>query len=551
MHSTTRDPPAPTLEARSPRELDRWDFAVCAALALAYLTLLLSTVHDLGYARDEGFYFQAARSYESWFELLATDFSRAMEPAIVDRYWSANHEHPALMKSLFALSHRYLFTGFQLFREQGTAYRFPGMVVSTLGVLVTYLWGARESGRLAGVVGALSLSLMPRVFYNSHLACFDMPVTALLVLTSYAFARSLAGGWGWSVATGIIYGLLLDTKHNAWLLPGAFGLHFLLTRGSSIVPELRAKRWPVPHAFPAMLLLSPLVFYAAWPWIWHDTLPRLRDYANFHLQHEYYNMAFLGQTYWKPPMPRLYAWVMTLATVPGVTLSLFVLGLVVCFWRRLSPLRLPSTPLLWLLCLAMCYAPWWSSNTPIFGGTKHWMTAYPFLCLFAGRGFAFLAARITALWPGKSWTRALEPAVTVAVLLGPLCMTLHSTPWGLSFYTPLVGGAPGAASLGLNRTFWGYTTGAMQGEINLRAPERGYVFVHDTALASWEMLRVDHRVRSDLRGGLSIPASSLALLHYEPHMRRVEYQTWVEYGHDAPAAVKTYDGVPIVWLYER
>ncbi len=119
------------------RKLDRWDLAVCVVLAVAYITLLLSTVHDLGYARDEGFYFQAARSYEAWFELLGTDFAAALEPATVDRYWSANHEHPALMKSLFALSHRYLFTSWQLWRKQGTAYRFHGIVVSKLGVLVT------------------------------------------------------------------------------------------------------------------------------------------------------------------------------------------------------------------------------------------------------------------------------------------------------------------------------------------------------------------------------------------------------------------------------
>ncbi len=104
-------------------------------------------------------------------------------------------------------------------------------------------------------------------------------------------------------------------------------------------------------------------------------------------------------------------------------------------------------------------------------------------------------------------------------------MTLHSVPWGLSFYTPLVGGAPGAASLGLNRTFWGYTTGALQGFINQRAPRHGNVYVHDTALQSWEMLRVDGRIRADLRGTLAIPGSALALYHHEPHMRRVEYQT--------------------------
>jgi hypothetical protein len=114
-----------------------------------------------------------------------------------------------------------------------------------------------------------------------------------------------------------------------------------------------------------------------------------------------------------------------------------------------------------------------------------------------------------------------------------------------------VGGAPGAASLGLNRTFWGYTTGAVQGFINERAPQRASVYVHDTALQSWEMFRADGRIRSDLRGTLSIPGSALALYQHEPHMHRVEYETWVDYGHAAPALVGTFDGVPVVWVYAR
>jgi 4-amino-4-deoxy-L-arabinose transferase-like glycosyltransferase len=528
------------------RQLDRRDLLLASGLALAYLALLLATVKDLGYARDEGFYFQAARSYEAWFELLHQDFWHTVQPGVVDRYWVVNHEHPALMKSLFAFSHRYLFTGFQLFREQGTAYRFPGMVLSALAVAVTYAWGARENGRWAGVVSALALALMPRVFYHSHLACFDMPVTSLLLVTTFAFARSLEGGLAWAILTGVLYGLLLDTKHNAWLLPGAFVAHFLLTRSVHAVRELCARRWAFPNAFLAMALISPLVFYLGWPWIWHDTVARLREYVAFHTGHEYYNMEFLGQTYWKPPMPRLYAWVMTLATVPGITLLLFGVGLVVSALRRARC----STPLLWLLCLLICYAPWWSDQTPIFGGTKHWMTAYPFLCLFAGQGFAFVAERLRELL-SQRWAQLAPPALAASVLLGPLYMTLHTGPWGLSFYTALVGGAPGAAELGLNRTFWGYTTGAVQGFIDQRAPQHSSVYVHDTALQSWEMLRTDGRIREDLRGTLNIAGSSLALYHHEPHMRRVEYETWVDYGHDAPAAVGSYDGVPVVWVYAR
>src|SRR4051812_29116621 len=72
------------------RKFERVDYLLCLALWLGYVALLLSTVQNLGYARDEGFYFQAARSYEGWFQLLHTDLKRAFEPATVDRYWSAN-----------------------------------------------------------------------------------------------------------------------------------------------------------------------------------------------------------------------------------------------------------------------------------------------------------------------------------------------------------------------------------------------------------------------------------------------------------------------------
>ena len=553
------------------RTFDRLDRVLSALLFCGYLALLLSTVKDLGYARDEGFYFQAARSYEGWFELLGTDFRRALEPATIDRYWSVNHEHPALMKTLFALSHRYLFEGVRLFREQGTAYRFPGMVLSALGVVVTYAWGKRALNRTAGLVAALSLAFMPRVFYHAHLDCFDLPVMTMLLVTTYAYARSLEAGLGWAIATGVLYGLLLDTKHNSWLLPGAFLAHFVLTRGAHAVRELRAGRVAMPSAFFAMVTISPLVFYVGWPWIWHDTARRIADYVAFHLGHEYYNMEFLGQTYWKPPMPRLYAWVMTLATVPGITLALFAIGLAVTVLLRVPRLRakladvkvldreapllarIPeeSTALLWVLCLLMCYAPWWSDQTPIFGGTKHWITAYPFLCLLAGRGFAVAAEQIRRLLP---WERASEltPHLLAAcVLVGPFAMTLHSEPWGLTFYTPLVGGAPGAATLGLNRTFWGYTTGALQDFLNARAPKNATVYVHDTALQSWEMMHEDGRVRDDLRGSLAISSSNVALYQHEQHMHRVEYEVWADYGHAAPAAVGTYDGVPVVWLYLR
>lgn len=523
------------------------DALITAALFVGYLAWLLQTAGSLGFMRDEGFYFSAARAYGDWFELLWQSPGQALTPSVADRYWAVNHEHPALIKSLFALSNRW-FSG--AFSEAGQSFRFPGMLLSSLAVALTFVWGRRTLGRAGGLVAALSFAFMPRVFFHAHLACFDLPVCAMWLVTSYVYMRSLASpARAWWVGAGVAYGLLLDTKHNSWIFPFAVLLHFVLTRGLPLLKDARnGGAWwrRVPLAWLSMSSLGPLLFYALWPWLWHDTVARLREYVAFHTGHEYYNMEFLGRTYWKPPMPHGYAWLMTLATVPLVTLTLSAVGA----WAARKPSETRSQHLFWAVSIFMSYAPWLSSGTPIFGGTKHWLTAYPFLCLFAGLGFTRVVAALRSwrpLWPA----RATAIVAAACVLLGPLVMTLHSHPFGLSAYTPLVGGAPGAASLGLNRTFWGYTTQSLAPFIDRTAPKRGVVYVHDTALQSFAMFQEDGRLRRDLRGSLDIGASDVALFQFEPHMSRVEQQIWVDYGSVAPDAIASFDGVPIAWAYRR
>lgn len=544
------------------------DPAIAWALAACYVALLLRTVHDLGYARDEGFYFRAAYDYKGWFDILFKDPASAFTQATVDAHFRTNHEHPVFVKSLFALSWKFLYYKLRLFAESGTAARFPAMVLAGTAVAVTYLWGKRAVGRLPGFVAALLLAMQPAIFYHSHLACFDVAVMSMWLVTTYAYFRSIESkSMAWAILTGLLYGLELNTKHNAWLLPPALIVHFVLTRGRrGLLRDLAAGRTRLPLALGAMATLGPVVFYATWPWLWFDTGRRLVEYVTFHVNHEYYNMEFLGVTYFRPPMPRLYAWVMTLATVPSITILCFVLGLVrsarelpfgrafraraVVEQRRLA--RAYSTRTLWLLCLFTSYAPWLSSNTPIFGGTKHWITAYPFMCLFAAVGFDWARRRIKSFAPERlRRLRGPDLLVAASVLAGPVVMTLHSHPWGLSAYVPLVGGEPGGASLGLNRSFWGYTTGAVQDFLNSRAPPHAEVYLHDTAFDSWVRYTHDGRIRKDLDGSLTLSATNVALYHHEQHMARVEYQLWVDYGTVAPAYVGAYDGVPIVWVYIR
>jgi hypothetical protein len=541
----------------------RW--AVAAALFALTLALLVETTEGLGYARDEGFYFHASRTYAAWFERLADDRAAAVAPAEIDRHFSVNAEHPALVKSLFALSNLVLERRWDLFDEPGTSFRFPAMVLAALAVAALYARAARSFGHPAGLVAACSFLFMPRVFFHAHLACFDVPITALFLFTVLAYERTLqTEGARWPIVTGILFGLALDTKHNAWFLPPLVAAHtgavLLLawrTRGGLAGAARRGAA-----ALGAMLALGPLVLVALWPWLWSDPVDRFLAYARFHLEHDYYNMELFGETYFRPPFPRTYAPVMTLFTVPLVTLAAAAVGAAsatVALWRdgasrANGAAARHRSPILWAGAVLVAYGPWLQASTPIFGGTKHWMPAYPFLALFAAAGFdRAVRAAEPLLTAGLAHLRgrALRAAFACCLTVGPAYQALSAHPWGLSAYTPIAGGAPGAATLGMNRGFWGYTTGSVVDYLNRAVPAGGRVYVHDTAWPSWQMLIEDGRLRADIQGSTSVAQADFALYHHEMHMQGEEYQTWVAFGTVRPDVVRGLDGVPVVWVYRK
>jgi hypothetical protein len=566
------------------RPVQAVDHVAGAALGALYVIGLLLTAGTLGFPRDEGFYFRAGRQYSRWYDLLFAGKREAFAQGTIDSIFSYNHEHPPLTKSLFGLSWEYLHEKSHVFAQASTAFRFPGMLWAGVALWVTYLLGTRAYGRWAGALAAILLGLMPRVFFHAHLACFDVPIMSMWALGVYVYWRATQRRTlGWAILTGIVYGLTLLTKHNAWMLPAVYVPHAFLVHFRPFLRNLSAGRVVLPAPIVSMALIGPLVFFAGWPWMWNDTIARVREWFEFHLNHEYYNMEFLGQNYNGPPSPRSYMPFMILATVPTVTLALALVGgfdrfrvlaLRVSLWARrevaalaglakfeLSPAWIAPRPahdrderdLLFFLALAVPLAAFLLPKTPIFGGTKHWLPAYPFLAVFAGRGFVMTLEAMRRVLP--AWTarrrQGAEFALAFTICAGPLAITAHSHPFGLSSYVPVVGGTAGGATLGLNRQFWGYTTQSVAPYLAANAPRRATVFIHDTAWDAWQELIEEARVRPDLRGVGSPSEADFALVQHELHMNEIDYQIWIAFGTQSPAYVLTHDDVPIVSVYRR
>ena len=538
-------------------------------MALGVLTVvLLARGHrDVGYVRDEGIYFDASRHYAQWVIGVAEAPGRLSDSKFRDEHFRVNHEHPVLMKTLGGLSARMLAPsrpkgarGAPAAMPEGAAMRLPAQILAGVGVTLLFFMGhAWGRGIGAGLLAAGWFILLPRVAFHAGLHAFDVPVAVATLAVTLAYRAALRRpAWGWLV--GPMLGVAIAIKHNALFLGPLLALHYYAClawgrwrHGRSIT---RAQWVPLPLL--SMAVLAPVVAWALWPWLWTDTTARLLEYVEFHRNHSWYNMELLGTNYNQPPMPISYVAIMTWATVPTALLLLAGAGLwlgarrdlratavatpAVPRWSRPLPSGWSRLDSLWLAMLSLFPLVLISlPSTPIFGGTKHWLTAYPFLALAAVVAWRELWR---AVKPGRH-ARWLAP-VALALCLGPSAIaTVDGHPYNLSQYAPLPGGPRGAADLGLNRGFWGHAMRELWPTLE-QVP--GPLYLHDLHEFSRRQYEREGRWPRTLEPGPARRARS-GLLFHEMHMGVEEHALWQTLGTTAPMQVLSLDDVPLTSLY--
>jgi 4-amino-4-deoxy-L-arabinose transferase-like glycosyltransferase len=349
-----------------------------------------------------------------------------------------------------------------LFARESTAFRFPAILFAGLLIGLVYRFARRFVAWPAAAAGAVLTLAQPHYFFHAQIACFDAPITTMAFAVGYAYWKSLRSA-RWGLLTGVVFGIALGTKHNAWLMPFFLGAHYLWMRRGDLLGWGGRRRIPrVPLAFVSMLVLGPLIFLLHWPWLWQAPLQRARTYVNRHLQHEHYNFEYLGHNWnapvtdsrWKPL--RVSApFVETLFTVPVTTLALSLCGAVVLLRRRrgqpVDDAAEPEAPFTdrpdWLrpgadvdrapgaffavqifgpLCVIAL------PGTPIFGGVKHFMPAMPYLAVVAAVGLARLARVVVASLPAtrEGLRRAAPVAFAALVCVPAVVETRRSHPDG-------------------------------------------------------------------------------------------------------------------------
>ena len=529
---------------------------IAVAWSVGILLVAAATAPAVGISRDESVYLEAgASAARFWREALRAPGS-ALE--LVDRHFAWNHEHPGFAKNVFGATRTLLADGLGWTGEvQGS--RFGAFLFAALLALVLALWGFDLAGPLGGLLSPALFFLVPRNFYHAHPAALDLPISALWLATTYAFWRSTSASRGrlstagWATATGLLLGAALGTKHNAWFLPPVLAASWLLGsfRGRqrpSGFDDTRGGPW----AFLAMAVLGPLLLVASWPWLWHHTLPRIRDWLGYHLHHENYPWMYLGRMLREPPFPASYPFVVTALTVPSAILVAMLGGLaqaagrIAAAWRGRAPSV--SLPTEWLLVLSAIFPialiAW--PTVPHFGGVKHWMPAMPFLALLGARALVTVGQR---LWPARA--SAVTAVLALLALTPAAWQVARNHPFGTAAWNEIAGGAPGAASMGMQRQFWGDDLVAVLPAVNVHAaPGARIWFQEATALAARQYQR-DGRLRADLVVASGPEDADVSIWQYHQEFRDREFRTWTEFRSTRPVAGAYLDEVPLVQVYAR
>lgn len=400
-----------------------WRVGSIAVFVVALGATLL-TLDDVGLAWDEPFSIISGRSYAGWL------VRPSLDRAALDAHWGLNHEHPPLAKLAMGVAQHVMGEGAGLVLPS----RFAVALLFALLVELVFWFGGRSFGGLAGVMAALSLLCMPRVFGHAHLATLDVAMALTWLLAVAAFAMAVTrGGAGWCAASGLCLGLALLTKINAVFLPVVlvvWGVGWYRKRAV----------WPLVWTF----ALGGLVFLAGWPWLWPAPYERLNAYLlpDWRVG---IPVLYFGRIYVKAPWH--YPLVMTVTTIPVGILFLVIVG------ARDAVRRLRAEPLLALLVvnvavgLGVFMTPW----LPKYDGARLFLHVFPFLALLAGIGgqrcWGWVARR-----RGARSRRPLSLAVVLFATQAGAVWLIH--PYELSYYNALTCGLWGADRLGLETTYW-------------------------------------------------------------------------------------------------
>lgn len=404
-------------------------------IALFVSFIILQAMNDFGITWDEPIYFKGGDAYVSWIQRpIFTDKDKFFQATAAD-------VHPPFRKLLAGITHDVLTTKLQIidntrgYRISSLLFIFPFIFVFSY-VAIGYL------GYTFGMCIPILFSLLPHVFYLTPLVTLDYAVTALWFVAVVTGIKGMKS-YRWLTISALCTGFAMLIRLHGFVVLISVGMLWLvffwkkLTGKDSFRQKLffTAPMWYV-------LFLALGVFIAGWPWLWTSTLPHLKEYFFLQTSHPGVPVMIFGHVY--THVAWWYVPIMFFVTTPAFVLSFFLLG----SWYILKKGSVMDRIILWFAVFPMLFFMLPLVNR--YDWIRLFLPAFPFVCLVAGRGM------VVAVQLLKKKMRILGTVIIIFLWMATLYTSvIRIHPWESAYYNELVGGIPGAHTLGFETEFWG------------------------------------------------------------------------------------------------
>jgi 4-amino-4-deoxy-L-arabinose transferase-like glycosyltransferase len=364
------------------------------------------------------------------------------DPVVLAWFWPFAREEPHGHPPFYALIGLIGDVVAPSWRDLPRARLGPILLFSLTAGAIFAFAASRWSG-WAAAVAAGSWVFQPNLFGHGHYAAYDAVLASLWVLAIIAYTQAVipretsisnAAQWSWTVLLGVILGCAAANKLTGWFLP---------------LPFLAWAAWSRDRrAFLTLLVgiaIAGVVTFALVPPWWSDPIGGVMRFLHSNTTRERtqpIQVEFLGTVYDTPrqSLPWYNTIVWTVLVTPVGFLALAMLGAASAVVRR----RTEPVGLLiighWAFLMILRALP----HTPGHDGVRLFLPAFGMLALLGGLGARALLER-SARWGSAAIVTALaEGVVSLAVMM----------PVPLSYFSPIVGGLPGATALGMEPTYY-------------------------------------------------------------------------------------------------
>jgi len=408
-------------------------------ISIFVFILLLATASNIGLTWDEPAYIAASESYINWYGEVFTNPSEAFTDESIANAWTINKEHPPLNKVWSGL----IWSITKNFADDLLAHRLGNMILVAILAGLLYFWIQESYGQVAGFASVAALLTMPRFFFHAHLSALDVPAAFSAFVVTFLFWKTLnQKHWAWGLLLGVVWGLALATKINSVFIPITFVLWLLI---------FHRKLYLFIRLF-IMGVTAILIFFIAWPWLYHHTIERITEYILFvTVNHWPIGQYYLGQFFMPPPWH--FGFVKLWAVLPITLTILYFTGIISAGIAR------QDKGLSWLLFLS-ALTPILAISTGksmVYDNERLIMVSFPFLAGLCGIGFAYLASgieKISGQWNKPTVTRSGIIVLALISFAPQIISMIRLYPHLLSYYGESVGGIRGANDLGLETTYW-------------------------------------------------------------------------------------------------